>query len=575
MKKTLAGRILAAACILSLIMLCSWVLLAARDMQDSLLKQKNRDLQQLLARNRDYMRLYAEGLSSGLLSLSDSLTAIGKEPTAILSALEGSKNSNPGKLLTIYCALEDGLTLCTRTAAYEAFGNYHVQECYDMAYRSSYRGIRWTEPYISPLSPFSYTIALFKPLELDGSKAMIMMEINLSTMLSSILRTTNDTSLTWAVVSKGGNLAATSDDYTTIVSEYKQLSRPVLEKELPNIIALPVSVTQCHVNGNDYIFYCESNVCMNWMLYAFVKESHLYAAVRPMLFDILTTGAIHLLLLSLLVAVFSGRLTRPITRIAKQIEEAESPLELVFDERKYQPHEIYILTNSLTSLIKKIRLMTQEREESQKQQRLLEIEMLQAQIHPHFMGNTLACIQNLIKEKKLHEAEEALVALVKLFNYSIIRTNDEVSLGDELRCAEAYVKLCQMRKNYSFDYQRFVPPEYLNQRVPRLFLQPIIENCIVHGFAGLDHRGMITVTGYEKNTKLFLCVDDNGRGVTDERLQNVKNGVTSPSSHSHGIGVNNVFKRLQLRYTEASDCSIECRGSGGVRVILDLGFFRP
>ena len=217
MKKTLAGRILAAACILSLIMLCSWVLLAARDMQDSLLKQKNRDLQQLLARNRDYMRLYAEGLSSGLLSLSDSLTAIGNEPTAILSALEGSKNSNPGKLLTIYCALEGGLTLCTRTAAYEAFGNYHVQECYDMAYRSSYRGIRWTEPYISPLSPFSYTIALFKPLELDGSKAMIMMEINLSTMLSSILRTTNDTSLTWAVVSKGGKLAATSDDYTTIV----------------------------------------------------------------------------------------------------------------------------------------------------------------------------------------------------------------------------------------------------------------------------------------------------------------------------------------------------------------------
>lgn len=574
-KHTLARRILSAACALSLAMLCSWVFLAARDMQESLLKQKERDLQQLLARNRDYMRLYAEGLSSGLLSLSDSLTAIGNDPTAILNALEGSKNSNPGKLLTVYCVLEDGLTLCTRAPAYEAFGNRYVKECYDMAYQRSYRGIRWTEPYISPLSPFSRTIALFKPVELDGSRAMVMMEINLSTMLSSVLRVTNDASLTWSVVSAGGKLAATSDDYTTVISEYKQLSRSALESAMPDIVSLPVSANQCTIDDNDYIFYRESNVCMDWTLYAFVKKDHLYAAVRPMVANILTTGAIHLLLLSLFVAVFSGHLTRPITRIAKQIEEAESPLELTFENLAQQPHEICVLTNSLTALIEKLRLMTQEREESQRQQRLLELEVLQAQIHPHFMGNTLACIQSLVREEKLQEAEGALVALVKLLNYSIARTEDEASLRDELRCAEAYVKLRQMRKNYSFDYQVFVPQEQLNQRVPRLFLQPIIENCIVHGFAGLDRRGMITVTGYEKDGKLFLCVDDNGHGSTDERLRDVKNGVMLPSPHSHGIGVSNVFKRLQLLHGEACDCSIERRSSGGVRVILDLGYLRP
>ena len=189
------------------------------------------------------------------------------------------------------------------------------------------------------------------------------------------------------------------------------------------------------------------------------------------------------------------------------------------------------------------------------------------------MGNTLACIQSLVKEGQLLEAENALVALVKLLNYSIARTDDEVSLGDELRCVEAYVKLRQIRKNYSFDYQVFVPPEQLSQRVPRLFLQPIIENCIVHGFAGLKHRGIITVTGYEKDGKLFLCVDDNGLGETEDRLRDVMNGTMPPSPHSHGIGVSNVFKRLQLRHAEADGCFLEGRAGGGVRVILDLGYF--
>lgn len=572
---TLSQRILTVAVALSLLMLCSWVVWVAKDMRYSLLEQKEKALQQLLARNRDYMRLYTEGIASGLLSLSDALVAIGNNPAAILNALDGSKNSNPGKLLTVYCTFEDGYTLCTRMAAYEIFDNQFVKKCYDLAYQSSYRGIRWTEPYISPLWPFSRTIALYKPVELDGNQAMVMMELNLSTMLSSILRVTNDASLTWSVVSSEGQLVATSDDYTTITSEHKQLSRSTLETALPDIISLSVSDSQCSIDGNNYIFYRENNVCMGWTLYTFVKESYLYTAVRPLIAKTLKIGALHLLLLSLFIAMFAWHLTRPIARITRHIKDAKNPLALTFDNQEKQPHEIRILTNSLTTMIKKIRLITQEYEESQKQQRMLEIKVLQAQIHPHFMGNTLACIQSLIKEEKLQEAEEALIALVRLFNYSIARTDDQVSLGDELRCAEAYVKLHQMRKNYSFDYQVFVPQEQLAQRVPRLFLQPIIENCIIHGFAGLEHRGLITVTGYEKDGKLFLCVDDNGLGATDLRLRDVANGTMPPSPHSHGIGVNNVFKRLQLRCAEANECSIESHIGRGVRVILDLGYFRP
>ena len=569
--RSLAIRMLSLTCLMSIMLLGSWTYWTVEDMRASLLKQKEEDVQLLLTRNADYLKLYAEGLSANLLSLGSTLSALGGGEKEILSALDAFQTSSPGKLLTVYCALEGGEVLCTREIAYEVFGNGHVAACLSAAYVSSYRGIRWTEPYVSPLS-LNRTIALFMPVTISGQRAAVIMEINLATLLSPLLRATSDVSPTWAVVSSGGQLVATSDDYTTVWSDYEQIPRAALESELPALRALPLATTECTVGGEKFYSYWKSAVCLGWSLATFVKTRTLYAAVRPLIVKTLLIGALHLMVLSVLIAWLGSRLTKPITRIARQLKEAESPLSLSFGGQTGRGDEIGVLTSSLDSMIRKIRQMDEEKEETQRQRRLLEIEVLQAQIHPHFMGNTLACIQSLIKDNKLSEAQEALVSLVKLFNYSIARTDDEVSLGDELKCAAAYVQLRQMRKNYSFDYQVFVPAEHLSHPVPRLFLQPIIENCIVHGFAGLPVRGVITVTGYECGGKLFLCVDDNGNGETGERLAEVTQGTLAPSPLSHGIGVGNVFKRLRLRRPEATGCAILPREGGGVRVLLDLGY---
>ena len=567
---TLTMRLLSTAIVLSLLMLTSWSLWAESDMYNTLFSRKETDVALLSARTRDYLKLYTEGLTASLFGLADALTTIGNNKDAILDALLGCKNASPGKLLTVYCIFESGDALCTRSAAYEIFGNEQVQQCLQKAYSTSYRGARWTEPYISPLT-LTRTFALYKPFTLEGQKAMVMMEINLDTMLSSILSVAKDSALTWTVVSRGGQLIATSDDFTRVPSDYKELSRGILENALPAIISLPATEKNCEIANTEYYFYRVNDACMDWTLFTFVKSSYFSEAVHPMVSKIVIIGILHLIVLTLLIAILSSRLTRPITQVAKQIKNSDNPLTLNFGTLPQKHNEIGVLTTSLMSMIDKVLLLQQQHEETLRQQRLLEIEVLQAQIHPHFFGNTLACIQTLVKEEKMKEAEDALVSLTKLMNYTVARTDSEVSLGDELRCAEAYVKLRQMRKNYSFDYQVFVPDDQLSHPVPRLFLQPIIENCIVHGFSGLAHRGMITVTGYEKDGRLFLCVDDNGLGETAERLNDVMNGSLSPSPHAHGIGVNNVFKRLELRNPGESGCLIERRVGGGVRVILNLG----
>lgn len=571
MRFSLSKRMVGLSLLLSILLLGSWVFWCFHDTRHTLVDQKKQDIQVLVDRTVDYTRLYSQGLNASLLGLCSTMEVMEQDPVQIQGALNGFQNSNPGKVLSV-AYITAAEAYCNRSTALEIFGNVHFQEFYEIATQSNYQGLRWSEPYISPLT-LARTVALYKPVRLFGDLGAVVIEINLGTMLSSILQATNDSSLTWAVVSGKGQLVATSDDYTTISSNYKQISRSLLESELPALNALPVGAAFCQVGGVDYLHFRSSATCMDWTLIALAQEQLLYSTIAPLLLRTLGMGALHLILLTIALALLGRRYTHPIVGMASKIEKAESPLTLSFPETMARDDEIGVLTRSISDMILRINRLNQERETILSQQRLLEIDVLQGQIHPHFLGNTLACIQSLVKDGQRENTLLALTALVRLLNYSIARTDATVCLKDELNCTNAYVELRKMRVSYSFEYEVYVSPAHLAHPVPRLILQPIIENSIVHGFAGLNHQGMIVITSYVRAGKLFLCVDDNGLGAPNHRLAAVASGIVSPSAHSHGIGVNNVFKRLRLNDATPNGCQLLAKSDGGVRAILDLGVF--
>lgn len=564
---------LAAICLaLSLALLSSWVFWCVSNTQETLLNQKKQDFEMLLSRTADYVQLYSQGLNTSLLSFCSTLEVMEDDGEQIQAALNGFQRSNPGKVYSIACVLEDGRAYCNRAVALEVFGNAYFDNFYEDAHRSSYKGIRWSEPYISPLT-LERTMALYKPVTINSGLGTVIMEVNLSTMLSSILRATNDSSLTWAVVSGAGALVATSDDYTTVSSNYKQIPRALLEEEMEKIITLPAGTRECRLNDTEYLIFRQNAVCMDWSLMALSQTQTVYDAVSPLLMRTLGMGVLHLMLLTVLLSLAGGRYARLTARISNEIKTAKSPLHLSFPETARRKDELGDLSRSIEGMIARIQRLNDEREDILNQQRQLEIDVLQGQIHPHFLGNTLACIQSLVKDGRREDALNALTSLVKLLNYSIARTDSTVNLGDELECAKAYVALRRMRAAYAFSYQVYVLNAHMAQPVPRLILQPIIENAIVHGFAGLDRAGSITVTSYIKDGKLLLSIDDDGLGADERRLEDVAAGVIAPSEHAHGIGVGNVFKRLRLNDATPNGCRLLKNQSGGVRVVLDLGRF--
>gem|GEM_PF-1166629 len=559
------------ALLLAALVLGSWVHLMTTNTRTALLAQKTDDCQMLLDRSAAYLSLYTEGIDTAMLNLSDAVALTAGDEESLMTALQAFQTSNFKKILVTACVLSDSELLCTKQPFYEVFGNEQFFACYRMALASDYQGIRWTEPYISTLS-LARTVALYKPVVVDGQTFVLAAEINLRAMLSDLLSASNDQTMTWAVVSGSGQLISTTDDYTGFTpTNYKKLSRDMLETYLPDILYGNPDLQRCHFGENEYLILIKRSIGLNWTMLAFVRMDDLYAAVDPLFLNNLLLGFFHLLLLAVLIVVLGYRHMLPFRHIAQKLMASSEPFTLEFHRYAKHKNEVGVLARALNDLISRINTLKDQQLDMQKRQRELEISMLQAQIHPHFLGNTLACIVSLAKEGRVKEVGGALQALIKLLNYSIARRDEKVVLWDEMNCIGAYVVLRQMRSKHGFDYEVNIPNAYMSHVIPRLLLQPVIENAIIHGLTGIKHRGKITVTGFERQGKLLLTIEDNGAGASQALLDQVAAGTVEPSMHAHGIGMKNVLERLRLYFPDSTESRLEAMEGGGVRVLLDLG----
>lgn len=569
----MARRLVLLSLLLSVLLLLSWLTLTLRGTGGVLLAQKEEDLRLVLDRSADYLELYAEGLNTSLRNLASALSLLGGDEPRILSTLSSFQRENSDKIQLAACVLDDGRALCSAQPMYEVFGSEQLHTCYEEASASRYRGIRWTEPYTSSLTLLP-TFALYIPVEMPAGRAVAAIEVRLSTMLADLLHSSGAQEITWAVVSEAGALVAASGDYVSPgIGEAAALTRAVLGQEIASMAEQGFAATQRRIRGTDYLTLARLPICMRWTLLAFVKKQAVRDAIRPIEATNLVVGILHLLLLGLSFTLLGRYYTRPLARLADKLRRAPSPLALSFQAEMRRTDEVGILSTALQSLVDDVGALMREQATMLERQRRLEIDSLQAQIHPHFLGNTLACIASLAKENRSQEVQSALLSLVRLLNYSIARTDAVASLQDELRCVEAYVRLRQMRSQNAFDYEACVDPAHGAHPVPRLLVQPVVENAIVHGFSDIPYRGKLCVASRVEAGHLLLIVDDNGSGAPQRRLDQVLAGRVEPAAHAHGIGLKNVFERIRLTYAQADGCRIEAKRGGGVRVTLDLGRF--
>ena len=175
--------------------------------------------------------------------------------------------------------------------------------------------------------------------------------------------------------------------------------------------------------------------------------------------------------------------------------------------------------------------------------------MLEAQISPHFLYNTLSSVIWLVHKDKKTEAIEMMESLARLYQISLSRGREIISLRQEFDHAESYSKIQEERYRGNFDYELMLEEELADLPVVKVVLQPLIENAIYHGVRKMTKGGRIVVRGSRYgDDKVLLQVMDNGNMLGEEGCKKMNLALEQNTEGVLGIGVSNVMARLRLYY---------------------------
>lgn len=197
-----------------------------------------------------------------------------------------------------------------------------------------------------------------------------------------------------------------------------------------------------------------------------------------------------------------------------------------------------------------------------------ELKQLQSQINPHFLYNSLSYVISMTKLERKDAVLQMAYHLSDYYRYTTRVENQAVRLADELKNAADYLSIHRMRMS-RIRYSIEVADLMRDLEVPRLILQPIVENALIHGIEALEGVGVVTITGSLDSNGYSLIVDDNGGSMTTVRLQELQKLLTNRyGERSEACGLLNVHRRLQLRYGADSGVRLSVNAASGLRVEL-------
>ena len=207
----------------------------------------------------------------------------------------------------------------------------------------------------------------------------------------------------------------------------------------------------------------------------------------------------------------------------------------------------------------------------QRQLRKAEFELLQAQINPHFLYNTLDAIVWSAEAGNQQQVIHMVGSLSDFFRTSLNRGKEMVTVREDIQHVRSYLEIQQIRYLDILDYEIDVPEELFDYRVPKITLQPLVENALYHGIKNKRGGGKIIIQGWDSEDAYYIQVLDNGIGMTEERLEAVRNGLLEKSPTENVLyGLYNVNERIRLNLGEEYGMEIESEFEKGTKVKIRL-----
>lgn len=268
----------------------------------------------------------------------------------------------------------------------------------------------------------------------------------------------------------------------------------------------------------------------------------------------------------------SRKISLPLIHLCKLMKRSESG-DLSARSHITGKNELGQLGLSFNKMNEKIQALINRVAEKEAEKKKAEIRALRYQINPHFLYNTLNSIRWMAKLGKTHDVANAVTNLVYLLESSIERKGLFVPLGEEIELLEKYMVIQQYRYGNQLTMQIHCPEHLKQIMIPRMLLQPIVENSIFHGIAPKEEPGNIDISITEDGSNIVVCIDDDGIGIPKEKLPELMK-MKDNESRTRGmtrIGLSHVDQTLKLYYGRDAGVAVHCAPGIGTTVRLVFG----
>ncbi|WP_418718227.1 cache domain-containing sensor histidine kinase [Candidatus Allofournierella merdipullorum] len=315
----------------------------------------------------------------------------------------------------------------------------------------------------------------------------------------------------------------------------------------------------------DGFILCERISGTDWYLVEWLDSAIAFEPLTQVGSVIMAIIALCGVLLFCALSLTARRLQQRVNRINDKMEQViQGDLSVRIPVE--HSDEFGRIESEFNSMVAEIDRLIREVRQGEQQKRLAELDFLQAQINPHFIHNTLTSIRFMLEMGKVREAGEMIFYFSKLLRRTISRSNEFITLEEEVRTLEDYVNLQKFRYQDSFEASYDISPQTLNARVPALILQPVVENAIFHSVG----RSMvhISISARREDSQLILVVEDDGVGMSRE----LRETVLHKDVQVNRVGLRNVHDRIQLNYGKEYGLAITEREGHGTRVTFRLPF---
>ena len=283
---------------------------------------------------------------------------------------------------------------------------------------------------------------------------------------------------------------------------------------------------------------------------------------------VLVVSLLMAMMLELINQVISVRISSPIMKLNNSVnkyEEGKEPHIYIggSEEIRHLGKSIQESYKQNLSLMKRVVWEQNERRKS-------ELDVLQSQINPHFLYNTLDSITWMIEGEKNEEAAFMITQLAKLFRISLSKGHTIISIRDELQHAQSYMNIQKIRYKNKFEVVFDIDPEILDHCVVKLVLQPILENAINYGIREMDGCGIIKICGKKADDRIILSVSDNGMGIPDDEIGFLLKDTNRIRKRGSGVGLVNVNNRIKILFGGQYGLYIESELDEGTTVYINI-----